>query len=64
MRFSLIALAGLILSATLPGCGASPTIPAPPSQATTLPPGSSPEMLKHGKGGAGGVGAAKPSNQF
>ncbi len=64
MRRLFVMLAGLSLTTTLLGCGASATIPQPPSQVTTMPPGSSPEMLKKGKGGPGGVGAAKPSNQF
>jgi hypothetical protein len=66
MRFPLIVLAGLFLSATLLGCGASATIPVPPSEITTTPPGSSPEMTKvqnQKKGGmGGGMAPAKPAN--
>jgi hypothetical protein len=65
MRQTIIVLAGLFLSATLPGCGASATIPQPPSQVTTLPPGSSPEMLQSAKkASAGAMAPAKPGNQF
>jgi hypothetical protein len=68
MRRSLILLAGLFLSATLPGCGGSATIPAPPSTASGgPPPGTSDDMLKakntKSKGGLGGMAPAKPDTK-
>jgi hypothetical protein len=64
MRLSITALAGLLISATLIGCGASSTIPAPPSTATTgPPPGTTADMSKVNKVGVGGVGAARPSSK-
>jgi hypothetical protein len=64
MRSLLIALGGLFLSATLLGCGASATIPTPPSNAPTgPPPGTSPEMAKAPKNPMGGLGGAFPTNK-
>jgi hypothetical protein len=54
MRLPIAALAVLFLAATLPGCGGSATIPAPPSNvAAGPPPGSSPEMARAPKNAGG-----------
>jgi hypothetical protein len=59
MRPSLSALAGLFFSVTLFGCGASATIPTPPSTPTNAPPpGTSPEMAKAPKNPIGAMGGA------
>jgi hypothetical protein len=61
-----IAVAGLFLSTALLGCGASATIPDPPSTPTVgPPPGTSSEMVKAPDNAASGgtLGAARPNTK-
>jgi hypothetical protein len=64
MRLPIAAVAGLFLSTALLGCGASATIPDPPSTPTVgPPPGSSPEMTKAPENTGGTLGAANPNTK-
>jgi hypothetical protein len=65
MRFMIAALAGFFLSATLLGCGASTTIPLPPTDAKEgPPPGTEKNISQSTKGAAGGLGAAGKPKKY